>query len=148
MRLFSQEAFQGGGRGCREVYEMCQPGFRGRCTAPLVVDIRARRLVSNESSDIVRNLNALQLPGASDVDLVPPHLAVQIDQLNDLVYNQVTLRRSPLPRPPRPPALPFCYTHSPAIPFLFSLHVDISFPRIHSLQKGGSAHRLPHVLLF
>jgi len=78
--------------GCndlREVYELCQPGFRGRCTAPLVVDTRARRLVSNESSDIVRNLNALQLPGASDVDLVPPHLAAQIDQLNDLVYNQI-----------------------------------------------------------
>lgn len=74
---------------CREVYEICQPGFRGRCTAPLVVDRVARRLVSNESSDIVRNLNNVQLPSASDVDLVPPTLESEVDQLNDLVYNQV-----------------------------------------------------------
>lgn len=78
--------------GCsdlREVYEICQPGYRGRCTAPLVVDRLARRLVSNESSDIVRNLNSVQLLGASDVDLVPAALEREIDQLNDLVYNQI-----------------------------------------------------------
>ena len=45
----------------REVYELCQPGFRGRCTAPLVVDRHQRRLVSNESSDIVRMLNSFQV---------------------------------------------------------------------------------------
>ncbi len=55
----------------------------------MVVDTKARRLVSNESSEIVRNLNTVQLPGASDVDLVPRHLEAEIDQLNDLVYNQV-----------------------------------------------------------
>jgi glutathionyl-hydroquinone reductase len=74
----------------REVYEICQPGYRGRCTAPLVVDRLARRLVSNESSDIVRNLNSVQLLGASDVDLVPAALEREIDQLNDLVYNQAS----------------------------------------------------------
>lgn len=73
----------------REVYELCQPGFRGRCTAPLLVDRRQRRLVSNESSDIVRMLNAVAFPGAADVDLVPLQLAPEIDALNDMIYNQV-----------------------------------------------------------
>ena len=80
---------------CREVYELCHPGFQGRCTAPVVVDTKARRLVSNESSEIVRNLNTVQLPGASDVDLVPRYLEADIDQLNDLVYNQVCILPSP-----------------------------------------------------
>jgi glutathionyl-hydroquinone reductase len=43
------------------------------------------RAVSNESSDIVRMLGQLQLPGASGVDLCPAHLQQQIDQLNDKV---------------------------------------------------------------
>lgn len=48
---------------CREVYDRVSPGFRGRCTAPLLVDKQARTIVSNESSDIVRMLNDMHLPG-------------------------------------------------------------------------------------
>jgi glutathionyl-hydroquinone reductase len=48
----------------REVYDLLSPGgsYRGRCTAPVLVDRKARRLVNNESSDIVRMLNALPPP--------------------------------------------------------------------------------------
>lgn len=47
----------------REVYdEACRPeGYRGRCTAPLLVDSVTRRVVSNESRDIVRMLNGASL---------------------------------------------------------------------------------------
>lgn len=41
----------------REVYDTASPGFRGRCTAPLLVDAAARAIVSNESADIVRMVN-------------------------------------------------------------------------------------------
>ncbi len=64
------------------MYDRLQPGFRGRCTAPLLVDRAARRAVCNESSDIVRSLNDLQLPGCTHVDLRPPHLEAEIDSLN------------------------------------------------------------------
>lgn len=46
----------------REVYDLLSPGYRGRCTAPVLVDRKARRVVSNESSEIVRMLNALPPP--------------------------------------------------------------------------------------
>ena len=71
----------------RQVYEECSPGYRGRCTAPLLVDRLQKKIVSNESAGIVRNLNAVRLPGCTDVDLVPPDLASDIDQVNELVYD-------------------------------------------------------------
>lgn len=74
---------------CRQVYELCSPGYTGRCTAPLLVDRIQRRIVSNESSGIVRNLNRVRLPGCTDVDLVPPALQASIDQINELVYDKV-----------------------------------------------------------
>ena len=74
---------------CREVYDAASPNYRGRCTAPLLVDKRSRRLVCNESSDIVRMLNSVMLPGTSDVDLYPPELAAEIDSVNDMVHNNV-----------------------------------------------------------
>ncbi len=69
----------------REVYDKGSPGFKGRCTAPLLVDARSSRLVSNESASIVRQLEGLELPGATGVDLYPEALRGQIDELNDWV---------------------------------------------------------------
>lgn len=46
----------------REVYELCSPGYRGRCTAPVMVDKKTRRIVNNESSDIIRMLNLMDPP--------------------------------------------------------------------------------------
>lgn len=70
---------------CREVYDKLSPGFRGRCTAPLLIDKKTMRAVSNESSSIVRNLGQLQLPGCYGVDLYPQQLQSQIDPLNEQV---------------------------------------------------------------
>lgn len=41
----------------REIYDLCSPGYRGRCTAPVLIDNKRRRIVNNESSDIIRMLN-------------------------------------------------------------------------------------------
>ena len=72
------------------MYDAASPSYRGRCTAPLLVDKVTRRLVCNESSDIVRMLNSVSLPGASAVDLYPAELAAEIDTVNDLVHNNVS----------------------------------------------------------
>ena len=72
----------------RGVYQAAQPGFRGRCTAPLLLDVKDWRIVSNESSEIVRLLNGLQLPGCTPVDLVPRELEAEMETLNALIHDQ------------------------------------------------------------
>ncbi|KAK9805972.1 hypothetical protein WJX73_010019 [Symbiochloris irregularis] len=78
-----------GATDLRGVYQAAQPGFRGRCTAPLLLDIRDRKIVSNESSEIVRLLNGLHLPGCTPVDLVPRDLEAEMERLNALIHDQV-----------------------------------------------------------
>lgn len=72
----------------RGVYDKCsgeKDGFRGRCTAPLLIDKKQMRIVSNESGLIVRNLNNIQLENGTGVDLYPSDLQNQIDKLNATV---------------------------------------------------------------
>ena len=40
----------------REVYDTINPGWTGRCTAPLLVDKKTKKIISNESSDIGRTM--------------------------------------------------------------------------------------------
>ncbi|KAJ9506260.1 hypothetical protein QJQ45_014132 [Haematococcus lacustris] len=75
-----------------EVYDSASPGFKGRCTAPLLVDKVTRRIVSNESADIMRMLNTLHLPGCTSVDLVPEQLRSEIDALNEQTSSGITLQ--------------------------------------------------------
>lgn len=82
--------------GCsdlREIYDKLSPtgSYKGRCTAPLLVDKKNKRAVSNESSDIVRMLNGATFQ--RDIattpklfDLVPPELASEIETTNEWVY--------------------------------------------------------------
>lgn len=74
---------------CREVYDAAQTRYKGRCTAPLLIDKKQQKLVSNESSDIMRMLNSISLPGGNDIDLYPHHLQAEINEVNDLVYDKV-----------------------------------------------------------
>ena len=48
-----------------------------------------RRAVCNESSIIVRNLNAVHLPDCTPVDLFPAAQAAEIERVNELVYDKV-----------------------------------------------------------
>ncbi|KAL3140007.1 hypothetical protein ABBQ38_004290 [Trebouxia sp. C0009 RCD-2024] len=73
----------------REVYDAAQTRYKGRCTAPLLIDKKQRKLVSNESSDIMRMLNSVQLHGCTDIDLYPQELQSEIDEINDLVYDKI-----------------------------------------------------------
>lgn len=78
-----------GAKDLWEVYDRGSPGFKGRCTAPLLVDKATRRLISNESASIVRQLGEADLPGANGVDLYPEALRSQIDDLNGWIYPAV-----------------------------------------------------------
>ena len=75
-------------------------GYRGRCTAPLLLDAVTRRPVSNESADIVRcstppiSKRSERRRSASETDeaagrarLYPAHLAEDIDDWNARTYS-------------------------------------------------------------
>ena len=75
----------------RELYDFLAPGYQGRCTAPLLVDMKTKAIVSNESSDIVRMLNSATF-GTSNVeriDLYPSEMAQQIDEANEFLYTML-----------------------------------------------------------
>mmetsp|Transcript_55092 Transcript_55092/g.165041 ORF Transcript_55092/g.165041 Transcript_55092/m.165041 type:complete len:285 (-) Transcript_55092:408-1262(-) len=63
-------------------------GYRGRCTAPLLVDKKSRRIVSNESSDIVRTIGRATFGDSNRerTELYPDDLSSRIDETNEWVY--------------------------------------------------------------
>mmetsp|Transcript_16537 Transcript_16537/g.22666 ORF Transcript_16537/g.22666 Transcript_16537/m.22666 type:complete len:414 (-) Transcript_16537:16-1257(-) len=77
-----------GSTDLRELYDKLSPGFTGRCTAPLLVDLKSRKIVSNESADIVRMLNGVSMgkPNKERIDLYPSELAKNIEETNKWVY--------------------------------------------------------------
>jgi glutathionyl-hydroquinone reductase len=75
----------------REVYDRAVPGWQGRCTAPLLVDKIERRIVSNESKDIVCFLDGqFRLPGLNQITFRPRELSADIDALCEQVSNYQT----------------------------------------------------------
>jgi putative glutathione S-transferase len=75
-----------GFRFLKEAYEATEPGFDDRVTVPVLWDTQERRIVNNESADIVRMLNRWSDHGP---DLYPPDLRVAIDELNERIYRCV-----------------------------------------------------------
>ncbi len=69
-----------------DAYDATDPTFEGRVTVPVVWDRDERRIVNNESADIVRMLNEW---GAEGPDLYPEGLRDEIDAVNELVYANV-----------------------------------------------------------
>jgi putative glutathione S-transferase len=70
-----------------ELYTRADPGHTGRATVPVLWDRKRGTIVNNESSDILRMLNAGfgDLADAS-VDLYPEALRPEIDALNERIY--------------------------------------------------------------
>lgn len=74
-------------RDLRELYDLLSPGYKGRCTAPLLVDKKSKTIVSNESADIVRMLESATFQSsAKRRDLYPTELQKEIDITNEWVY--------------------------------------------------------------
>ena len=73
-----------------EVYSADPMGYTGRLTVPVLFDKVQRRMVNNESADIVRMLNGAFSDLRPDApDLAPTALLGQIDYWNDLIYRTV-----------------------------------------------------------
>ena len=69
-----------------EAYRRSAPdGFDGRVTAPVLWDREAKRIVNNESSEIIRMFELGNFGGGGP-ELYPPALAGEIDAINARVY--------------------------------------------------------------
>jgi putative glutathione S-transferase len=64
------------------------PSYEGAITVPVFWDKTTKKIVNNESSEIIRFLNSefQSIAGHPELDLYPDHLRGQIDELNDWIY--------------------------------------------------------------
>ncbi len=79
--------------GFRFLYQLyCKADhqYSGRVTVPVLWDKKTQTIVSNESAEIIRQLNCAfnHLTGDTH-DFYPKHLAAEIDTINDKIYNTV-----------------------------------------------------------
>jgi putative glutathione S-transferase len=75
----------------KQAYFASNPDYEGSITVPVLWDKHARRIVNNESSEIIRILNSAFQAYAThpEVDLYPEPLRPQIDELNSWIYPQI-----------------------------------------------------------
>jgi glutathionyl-hydroquinone reductase len=77
-------------RYLHQIYTRAKPDYTGRVTVPLLWDKQEDTAVSNESSDIIRMLNAeFDAFGDASVDLYPKQRRAQIDELNHFVQRYI-----------------------------------------------------------
>lgn len=73
-----------------QVYLAGDPAYTGRVTIPILWDKREKRIVNNESSEIIRILNsAFDHVGAIPGDYYPQELRSEIDEINARVYDRL-----------------------------------------------------------
>ncbi len=72
----------------RDVYTAAKSDFTGRVTVPVLWDKQKNTIVNNESSEIIRMLNA-EFGSKPELDLYPKALRAEIDDVNDAVYDRV-----------------------------------------------------------
>ncbi|MAD03277.1 glutathione S-transferase family protein [Pseudoalteromonas shioyasakiensis] len=73
-----------------QIYTRNKPDYSGRVTVPVLWDKKSQRIVSNESAEIIRMFNSAfnDLTG-NERDFYPASLRTEIDEINDLVYNNI-----------------------------------------------------------
>jgi putative glutathione S-transferase len=76
-----------------EAYLLSDPGYDARVTVPVLWDTQTARIVNNESSDIVRMMSSADSLGGlghgGELNLYPPALRAEIDEINGRVYDTV-----------------------------------------------------------
>lgn len=77
----------------RNIYFSVEPNYDGRFTVPTLYDKKQKKIVSNESSEIIRMFytafDHLLPEQYKAVDLLPKALEKQIDETNEWTYNDI-----------------------------------------------------------
>lgn len=77
-------------RYLHEIYTADTPDFTGRVTVPVLWDKQRKRIVNNESAEIIRMLgSAFDQVGAEPGDYYPKNLRKDIDSFNERIYHTV-----------------------------------------------------------
>jgi putative glutathione S-transferase len=77
-------------RALSDLYVLAKPDYTGRVTVPVLWDKRAHTIVNNESSEIIRMFNSeFDELTESDADFYPPELRVEIEAVNETVYETI-----------------------------------------------------------
>ncbi|CAL3971419.1 unnamed protein product [Diplocarpon coronariae] len=80
-------------RHIRDLYFEVDPEYKGRFTVPTLYDVKQGKIVSNESSEIIRmfytEFDDLIAPEYKDINLFPPTLQRQIEETNEWTYNDI-----------------------------------------------------------
>jgi len=73
-----------------QIYQRSDPTYSGQVTVPTLWDKQQKKLVSNESGEIIRMFNsAFDQVGAKQGDYYPAELRAEIDAINELVYSAI-----------------------------------------------------------
>ena len=77
----------------RDIYFDVEPEYVGRFTVPTLYDTKSKRIVSNESSEIIRmfyhEFDDLLPSDKAALDLFPPPSQKQIEETNEWTYNEI-----------------------------------------------------------
>jgi hypothetical protein len=77
----------------KDIYFQCDPDYQGRFTVPTLYDKKQHKIVSNESSEIIRmfytEFDDLLPERYKNLVLYPEHLRAKIDEHNDWHYNDI-----------------------------------------------------------
>lgn len=77
----------------RHIYFDIKPDYDGRFTVPTLYDKKQNKIVSNESSDILRmfyyEFDDLLAGQQKELDLFPEKLRKEIEDTNDWTYNDI-----------------------------------------------------------
>ena len=73
-----------------QIYTLEKSDYSGRVTVPVLFDKQTRRIVNNESAEIIEMLNsAFDAFGDAKVNLFPDELRGEMDALNAQIYDKV-----------------------------------------------------------
>jgi len=77
-------------RYMHQAYSATEPRYTGKVTVPTLWDKKTKRIINNESSEIIRMFNS-EFVGivGNDLDLYPAPLRAEIDRMNDFVYDNI-----------------------------------------------------------
>jgi len=74
-----------------EIYKLSDPNYSGRYTVPVLFDSKTKKIVNNESAEILRIFNTEfnSLAKNPKVDLYPENLRLLIDERNQIVLDGI-----------------------------------------------------------
>ncbi|KAI9231387.1 MAG: hypothetical protein BYD32DRAFT_213793 [Podila humilis] len=76
----------------KELYLKANPKYEDCVTVPVLWDKKTETIVNNESTEIIRILNTTFdkfIPNKAGLNLYPQHLQVEIDSVNEWIYETV-----------------------------------------------------------